>query len=255
MTQQASASTTLITYDAALALGKYVYALRDPRNNEVFYVGKGTGDRIIQHKKFSDENPDVASAKLDRIKTIESAGSKVEHLLLRTGLETDAEAFAVEQAVIDAFEAAKMPLTNMVKGHHSDAVGLKSLDTFLTTHAAEPLPAVDASLVMLKIQAKWSPDMSSGDIYDITRGHWVIGKDTRKTARYAFAVAYGIVRAVYRIDTWKQSDVEGLEKRWMFEGERASEFEHLVGAHAHKAFKKYAANPVVKFLDGYNPAN
>jgi len=33
------------------ALGYYVYLLKDPETDKVFYVGKGTGNRIFQHLK------------------------------------------------------------------------------------------------------------------------------------------------------------------------------------------------------------
>lgn len=30
-------------------LGSYVYRLRDPRDHETFYVGKGKGNRVFAH--------------------------------------------------------------------------------------------------------------------------------------------------------------------------------------------------------------
>lgn len=35
-------------------LGYYVYALADPRDNKIFYIGKGINNRIFQHCKFSE---------------------------------------------------------------------------------------------------------------------------------------------------------------------------------------------------------
>ena len=42
-------------------LGVYVYALVDPRMGDVFYVGKGKGDRVYQHVRAA-----IAGHKIDR---------------------------------------------------------------------------------------------------------------------------------------------------------------------------------------------
>lgn len=34
-------------------LGYYVYALADPRDNKIFYIGKGINNRIFQHEENS----------------------------------------------------------------------------------------------------------------------------------------------------------------------------------------------------------
>ena len=35
-------------------LGKYVYALRDPRDGKIFYVGQGINDRVFEHFNEAD---------------------------------------------------------------------------------------------------------------------------------------------------------------------------------------------------------
>ena len=46
------------------SLAYYVYALIDPRDNRIFYIGKGKGNRIFQHAKDALYDEDK-SLKLD----------------------------------------------------------------------------------------------------------------------------------------------------------------------------------------------
>jgi hypothetical protein len=74
--------------------------------------------------------------------------------------------------------------------------------------------------------------MSPLELYEATRGIWVIGS-RRDKAQYAMAVYQGIVREVYRIDQWfpagtltyatrDASEFKG-SGRWEFAGEVADD--------------------------------
>ena len=114
----------------------YVYELRDPRNNEVFYVGKGQRNRVNQHKgkvpqsegqastdsildDIKNENPEdddsTRLAKVARIAEIESAGHEVLRIIVGRFSNED-EAFAVESTLIKWIYGFGN-LTNLVHGH------------------------------------------------------------------------------------------------------------------------------------------
>lgn len=233
-------------------LDNYVYGLRDPRTNKLFYIGKGKGERIIQHVKESDGNPETESKKLARIQEIEAAGHQIEHIFIRFGID-EAMAFAIEQATIDALSANGDELTNLVKGHNSTDFGYSTLADVIERYAAEPTPAIAVPLVMLKINNQYKKGQEASATYKNTREFWVVGKDTREKAKLAVGLSFGIIRGVYWIDEWIPSTNPDLPDRWEFNGHEANEFEHLIGTNAKRAFVKFNANPVRVLLDGYNP--
>lgn len=240
-----------IPFEVAQKLAFYVYALRDPRTKEVFYVGKGQGDRIFAHHKEPDDSRATQSAKRSRISEIQSSGHKVEHLFLRTGIATGPDAYAVEQAVIDSFAAAGYPLTNLVKGHHAHEFGLSTVEAAVALHVAEPTPPIAEPVVSFKVNRFWKPDSSPEEIYGMTHGHWHVGPESRERAKYALSVAFGVVRAAYKIDSWYPCMIEGEEKRWGFIGTVADELEHVVGTNIRALQIDGSQNPYRKFLDGF----
>lgn len=55
--------------------------------------------------------------------------------------------------------------------------------------------------IIFRINNFYRPDMKPIELYDATRGRWVIGTD-RKKAELAFSVYKGIVKEVYKIEAW-----------------------------------------------------
>ena len=75
-------------------LGYYVYLLIDPRDNKVFYVGKGKGNRINQHLLGALDDKTNETEKIKKIREIQNTGLEVKHSVLRHEL-TEKEAFEV----------------------------------------------------------------------------------------------------------------------------------------------------------------
>ena len=98
--------------------GFYVYALIDPRNEKVFYIGKGTGNRVFSHEIESGKSRESEKKKIQQIREIENSGYSVKRLIVNWGLSEN-EAFVAEATLINLLN--RMPdiqLTNEVSGHH-----------------------------------------------------------------------------------------------------------------------------------------
>ena len=93
-------------------LGYYVYALIDPFDKKIFYVGKASGNnRAFNHLKKSKQE----SKKSKRIEDIRARKLEPIIEILRYGLASEQQAFDVEAAVIDTIGLEN--LTNQVRGH------------------------------------------------------------------------------------------------------------------------------------------
>jgi hypothetical protein len=94
-------------------------------------------------------------------------------------------------------------------------------------------------LVAFKINRTFWEGMSDEELYERTRFAWRTSPHLHDPD-FAFAVAYGIVRAVYRIDRWEPTP----NNRWMFHGERDEDLTEEWGGVDVSADIGRASNPV-----------
>lgn len=174
----------------------YVYRLIDPRNNETFYVGKGSGNRVFQHSnacmKLISKNEDSVSLKLDRIREILNSGNKVICMIHRWGLIED-EAFEVESALIDYYPE----LTNVQSGHGSDR-GVITVEDFEMLCNKKEYQEPQEDYIIIKTTE--NAINLYGNLYDATRQSWRGSIDRAQKYKYVLSVVYGEVKEVYEVE-------------------------------------------------------
>lgn len=246
------ASMTIeITPDVAHLLGHYVYAYIDPRNNSIFYIGKGVGDRATYHLYDTDESRKVA-----RIRAIRSAGLEPRIDIIAYGLRDELEALRVEAALIEAIGIEN--LTNVVHGWGATEFPRRCLEVIIAEKTALPADIQHPSL-LIRINRMFDYDMDEQALYEYTRGVWVIGEERRRYAKLAMAVYAGIIRQVYEIESWHRAGstpynirsqaelAEDAAKRWEFIGHvaDASICDRYVGHSVEHYLKRGQQNPIV----------
>lgn len=186
------------------ALKCYVYALIDPRDNRIFYIGKGTGNRVYQHAQAAITE-DSQSVKLSTIREIQNLGLTVRHYIIRHNL-TEHEAYLVESTIIDlltypAFNKENI-LTNIVSGHHQWDEGIKTdeeINILYDCPKIEPIPGDKLLLVSLNKsynQSKASGVYRRANDYESARKYWAISPDKADKIDYILGIYRGIVRIV-----------------------------------------------------------
>jgi hypothetical protein len=223
-------------------LGHYVYILINPETGSVFYVGKGTGNRIFAHLNHAISSP-LENDKLDKIRAIQEKGLQVKHIIHRHGL-TEKEAFEVEASLIDFIGIDD--LTNIVKGHYSDNRGRMNISDITARYDAPTIKIVEPA-ILIRVNRLFTHDISNERLYEITRGNWVTGKNRNK-AKYAFSVYHGIVRQVYEIQGWfpvaARTPEQKTQARWRFNGIVAQNLQHYVGGSVEEYVNYGAQNPI-----------
>ncbi|CAI3284624.1 hypothetical protein CIRMBP1279_00902 [Enterococcus cecorum] len=186
-----------------LSLGEfYVYALIDPRSNAIFYIGKGTKNRVFEHEKVSLNNPDSEKLKLQTISEIYAVGLEVKKLIINSNL-TEEQAFAAEASLINAFNYVNdIKLTNIVSGHHSSEA--LTVEEFEQINGAIELTEQDIKhhIMVIKINQFYQREMDEKILYNSARGIWRASKERVKTVEYVFGVYNSLIVAVFKPSRW-----------------------------------------------------
>lgn len=216
-------SQTIMRVPANVArrLGWYVYVYVNPLDRKVFYVGKGKGARCLAHLDVGGR-----SDKARILADIRRAGQQPRIEILAHGLSDEETAFRVEAAAIDLLELSE--LTNVVRGKRALELGRAPLPELIAIYSRRPVKVREPA-VLIRITRLYRPNMTPIELYDVTRGVWVVGQQ-RERAKYAFAVFEGIVREVYEIKQWlpagstlytRPAESVEDEERWEFVGRLA----------------------------------
>lgn len=212
-------------------LGFYVYLLSDPNTSEIFYVGKGIGNRVFAHARDALSS-DEEVPKVERIRRILESGERVTTELLRYGLD-EQTAFEVEAAAIELLGLAS--LLNQVEGHGTLSRGRISTDDVIMELEALPIEVIVPAL-LIKPSRLWYRGMPDEELFEATAGWWKLGK-RRELAKYAFAVVHGVIRGVWRIEGWRpraegdrgwEGDPPG-QPRWGFTGRQDPQLDQYIG--------------------------
>ncbi|HEY0076122.1 MAG TPA: hypothetical protein VGB77_18620 [Abditibacteriaceae bacterium] len=214
----------LFSSGVAEQLGFYVYLYFDPFTDTPFYIGKGQGNRVFEHLEEQSE-----TAKVQRIEQIRERGKEPKIELLVHGLPDEETALRIEAAAIDLLGIGS--LTNQVRGWGSSDFGRRSVEE-IEAYYARGEARIEEDALLIRVNQLFRPGMSALELYEITRGVWRIG-ERRHKVRYALAIYRGIVREVYRVDSWHRACSTSYETRnisrrlnkdrWEFVGDVAEE--------------------------------
>jgi len=208
-----------------LNIKHYVYALCEVDGNKrtPFYIGKGKGDRCLQH--LNNINTSEKALKVKELLIAKRLGIDI----LRHGLETDKQAKIVEATCIDLLGVGE--LTNQVRGSGSN-MGRISIEEIHNLQSGEVVNILSehAGLAFL-LNSTYKSGMSELELFEATRGVWRnIPRD--KSIKYAYATYGGLIKEVYEVHGWVHAGTQqyfcrsfdhlDLSSRWEFIGRKAT---------------------------------
>lgn len=191
-------------------LGVYIYALRDPRDKKIFYVGQGRGSRVFDHlveaQGVVEHKKGTFDSKIMRIIDIWMDGRDVEWVIISYGFkEEDREIVSrMESCVYDALaQSQNGPALNSIIPPKSTLLTMEDMDSLATDFVNPPRPYERVFLFTINNTIK-----EGKVVYEATRKEWKVAKTWRDASVPAYAVGldHGVSVGSYRIEDWKELD-------------------------------------------------
>ena len=193
MTDNSGSTFKPISSLVSKKLKNYVYALCELHGDgrkTIFYIGRGTGSRCLQHLKTKDDK----FKKIDELRK----SKKLTIDILRHGLDAEA-AKVVEATCIDLLPWSN--LENKIKGFGA-ALGRSTLEEIQQLYQDDPLIVLSNHAgLAFNLNKTYKSSMSNVELLEATRGIWARVPRTSEL-KYAYATYNGIVKEVYEIRHW-----------------------------------------------------
>ena len=229
-------------------LDYYVYLYINPINDQIFYVGKGKGNRVFSHLLDQSE-----THKVEIINKLRSIGKEPKIEILIHGIQDEITALRIESAVIDLIGVKN--LTNRMRGWGSAFVGRSEVNQLIALYDSQPV-MISEPVILIRINQLFRYGMTADELYEATRGVWKVGT-RRNQVEYAFTVFQGVVQEVYRVSGWhpagtyhyryRPMDEVKIPGRWEFEGLIAEESvrSKYLDKSVREYFGKRSQNPIM----------
>ena len=201
----------------------YIYALCEI-NGEIrtpFYIGKGKGDRCLQHLKEKDSS----DKKLKIIELISK--NKLGIDILRHGIKTDATAKLIEATCIDLLGVGE--LSNKVRGSGTSMGRMTLEEVHCLQIGDETKIENEHQGLAFLLNSTYKSGMTELELFEATRGVWRnVPRD--EEIKYAYATYGGIIKEVYEINCWVKAGAQqyftrelrsDISSRWEFVGKKA----------------------------------
>jgi hypothetical protein len=192
-------------------LGQYVYALRDPRDKKIFYVGRGDNDRVFHHFNEAEKKSNLPiqqiSSKAIRILDIWKNDEDVEWFIVAHNLTDGKTAEIIESAVYDSLGQSqngepvnenRTPRSSLLLPEDLDAMAAEPVNPSRPFENVFVFP-IHRALVARK------------DIYASTRAAWRVANHFQKLGGYAVGLQYSIAKGTFEIEEW--NEIAGINKQ------------------------------------------
>lgn len=202
-------------------IGRYIYALKDPRDSKIFYIGQGIGNRMFDHFNEAEEvlkGNRAPTSKTLRIIDIWDNDEDVDCFFITVKIPDEVTANKLESAAADAVSLSQNgPVLNDNATPDSSLLTIEQLKDFACKPVNPTKPYTNVFVFPIH-----NALAEGRDVYDACRSAWTIAEKHRNLASDSIAVALagGIAKGAFRIRKW----ILRGDGKCEFEGESVEDF-------------------------------